>query len=157
MTMSSPLLSWMASAFWFSWHGPWQNSVRVIRVWTTSEKSGQENGGENGAGRGSHQPTVLADFPEHAQAALGAPTDAVEETKRFGHQIVIGPISLNAQEILNVRMGAEEGRGRRGETTGNGPCPADVNPNDGTGPNWRDAKLMYIEKKIFFCANIKRI
>lgn len=31
--MSRPLLSCVAIQFWFSWHGPWQYSVSVSKVW----------------------------------------------------------------------------------------------------------------------------
>jgi len=35
--MSNPLDSWVAMQFWLSWHGPWQYSVNVSRVWLISD------------------------------------------------------------------------------------------------------------------------
>ena len=37
VTISMALDSWRMSAIWFSRHGPWQNSVSVLRVWLMRE------------------------------------------------------------------------------------------------------------------------
>ena len=99
MIMSSPLLSCCARAFWFSWQGPWQNSVNVINVCVTKEKSEIPNLKMQFM---MDVLTVHSNLTKNAQTAFRATANAVQKSQCFSYQIVIRPIPLSAQKVLKI-------------------------------------------------------
>ena len=100
MIMSSPLLSCCARAFWFSWQGPWQNSVNVINVCVTKEKSEIVKIYKMQFLRNIL--TMHSNLTKNAQTAFRATANAVQKSQCFSYQIVIRPIPLSAQKVLKI-------------------------------------------------------